>query len=91
LLNHRIEFKPAPSGTWTFEEFNFSKEYAMAHWLLPNTLTFRIIFGVAEGSVGWHYAYLDRITITSNSLHSSQTAISNLILLPATLTSRNSN
>ena len=90
LLNHKIEFRPAPSGTWAFEEFNFSREYAVAHWLLPNSLTFRIIFGVAEGSVGWHYAYLDRITITSNSLHTSQTTLSSLILLPATLTSRNS-
>ena len=90
MLNHRIEFRPTPSGAWIFEEFNFAKEYASAHWLLPNSLTFRIIFGVAEDSSGWHYAYLDRITITSNYLHTSQGTISSLILVPATLTSRNS-
>lgn len=90
LLNHRIEFRPAPSRTWTFEEFNFTKEYASAHWLLPNSLTFRVIFGVAQGSLGWHYAYLDRITVTSNPLHTSQSTISILILVSATLTSRNS-
>jgi hypothetical protein len=88
LLNHRIEFRAAPSGTWTFEEFNFTREYLAAHWLLPNSLTFRIIFGVAQGSLGWHYAYLDRITITSNSLRTSQSTILSLILVPATLTSR---
>lgn len=85
LLNHRIEFRPTPSGTWAFEEFNFAKEYSAAHWLLPSSLTFRIIFGVAEGSLGWHYAYLERITVTSNSPHTS----TSLILAPATLTSRN--
>jgi hypothetical protein len=90
MLNHRFEFRPTPSGTWTFEEFNFSKEYALAHWLLPNSLTFRIIFGVAQGSSGWHYAYLDKITITSSYLHTSQTTISSLILGLATSTSRNS-
>ena len=90
LLNHRIEFRPTPSGTWTFEEFNFTKEYEAAHWLLPNSLTFSIIFGVAEGSLGWHYAYLDRLTVTSNSPYTSQTTISSLTLVPATLTSRNS-
>jgi hypothetical protein len=90
LLNHRIEFRPAPSGTWTFEEFDFAKDYAAAHWLLPNSLTFRVIFGVAEGSLGWHYAYLERITILSNSLPISQTTILSLTLLPAALTSRHS-
>jgi len=91
LLNHRIEFRPTPSGTWTFQEFNFSNEYLAAHWPLPNSLTFRILFGVAQGSLGWHYAYLDRITITSNSLHTLQSTVSSLMLLPsATLTSRNS-
>ena len=90
MLNHRIEFRPTPSGTWAFEEFNFTKEYLAAHWLLPNSLTFRIIFGAAQGSLGWHYAYLNRITITSNSLHTSQTTILSQILVPATLTSRNS-
>ena len=90
MLNHRIEFRATPSGTWAFEEFDFAKEYLAAHWLLPNSLTFRITFGVADGSLGWHYAYLDRITITSNYPHTSQATTSNLILVPATLTSRNS-
>ena len=90
LLNHRIEFRPTPSGTWTFEEFNFAKEYAAANWVLPNSVTFSIIFGVANGSLGWHYAYLDRLTVTSNSPYTSQITISSLILVPATLTSRNS-
>jgi len=90
LLNHRIEFRPVPSETWAFEEFDFAKEYASAHWLLPNSLTFRIIFGAAEGASGWHYAYLNRITVTSNYLQTSQTIISSLMLVPATVTSRNS-
>ena len=90
MLNHRIEFRPAPSGAWTFQEFNFAKEYAAAHWQRPNSLTFRIIFGVAAGSLGWHHAYLDRITITTNSIYTSLSLITNPVLVAATTTFRNS-
>jgi hypothetical protein len=84
LLNNRIEFRPTPSGTWTFQKFNFTEEYEAAHWYLPSSLTFRILFGVGKSAVGWHYAFLNRITVISNSLTASSSLTSNSVLILTT-------
>jgi len=90
LLNHELVFRPAPSGIWTFQEFNFTKEYADAHWPIPTSLTFRIIFGVGQSSSGWHYAYLNRITTVSNVPSISESLVANQQANPAKMTSRDS-
>ena len=90
LLNHELVFRPAPSGVWTFQQFNFTKEYSDAHWSIPTSLNFRIIFGVGQSSPGWHYAYLNRITTASNIPQTSQSLVANQPIIPATMTSRDS-
>jgi hypothetical protein len=90
LLNHELIFRRAPSGVWTFQEFNFTKEYATAHWDLPTSLTFRIIFGVGQNSQGWHYAYLNRITAANNVSQIVQSMTASQPAVPAAVTSRDS-
>jgi hypothetical protein len=80
-LNNRIEFRPTPSGAWEFQEFNFTEEYAAAHWNLPSSLTFRIIFGAGKTAVGWHYVFLNRITVASNSLNPAPGLMTNSIMI----------
>ena len=69
LSNHRIVFIPTQSGVWVYEKFNIAREYASSHWAAPDQLTFSIVFGVAGSAVGWHYAYLNAVTIVNDGLH----------------------
>ena len=68
LSNHRIVFIPTQSGVWVYQKFNIAREYASSHWAAPDQLTFSIVFGVAGSAVGWHYAYLNAVTIVNDGL-----------------------
>jgi len=68
LLNHRIVFIPTQSGVWVYQKFNIAREYASSHWAAPDQLTFSIVFGVAGSAVGWHYAYLNAVTMVNDGL-----------------------
>jgi hypothetical protein len=54
---------------WVYQKFNIAREYATSHWAAPDQLTFSIVFGVAGSAVGWHYAYLNALTIVNDGLH----------------------
>lgn len=69
LLSHRIVFIPTQSGVWVYQKFNIAREYVTSHWSAPDRLTFSLVFGVAGSAVGWHYAYLNAITIVNDGLH----------------------
>lgn len=64
LPNQKIVFVPTPSGVWSYQQLNVREEFASSHWPIPSNLRFSLVFGVAAGAVGWHYSYLNSVTVS---------------------------
>ncbi len=64
ILAHRYVYLPVQPGTWTYQHVNVTREYELAHWSLPDHLTFSMVFSVGAHATGWHRAYVNSFQVT---------------------------
>jgi len=65
-LRHRTVFLQTPPGQWIYQTINVTKEYADAHWNLPERLLFSIVLGAAGRATGTHVGYVHGFSQTAS-------------------------
>jgi hypothetical protein len=76
VLAHRYVYLPTQTGTWTYQHINVTREYTLAQWSLPQSITFSLFFDVGANATGWHYAYVNSFNIAPAPLQDGVQAIS---------------
>lgn len=59
FLTQRTVFLQTPQGQWVYQTINFTKQYAEAHWNLPDRLSFSIVLGAPGHATGAHVGYVN--------------------------------
>jgi hypothetical protein len=73
FLRHRTVFLHTPPGQWIYQTINVTKQYADAHWNLPERLSFSIVLGAAGHATGTHVGYVHGFSRTaSGTVNSTQ-------------------
>lgn len=59
FLTHRTVFLQTPPGMWVYQMIDVAKQYADAHWNLPERLSFSIVLGAPGHATGMHVGYVN--------------------------------
>jgi len=78
FLAHRFVYLTTQSGVWTYQQFNVTMQYALAHWNLPGQLTFSLVFQAGALATGLHSAYVNSIHVAKPQVSSQQFGPSDL-------------
>jgi hypothetical protein len=66
FLGQRTVFLQTPPGQWIYQTINVTKQYADAHWNLPERLSFSIVLGAAGYASGMHVGYVHGFSWTAS-------------------------
>jgi hypothetical protein len=64
ILAHRFVYLPTRPATWVYQHINVTEQYQLAHWALPELLTFSLVFEVGGRATGSHSAFVNSFQAT---------------------------
>jgi hypothetical protein len=80
ILAHRFVYLTTQSGAWTYQHIDLSEQYAMAHWGLPDRVSFSLVFEAGELATGQHSAYVNSIHVAKVQVNSEQYGFSGSVV-----------